>query len=127
MATKHFNQLQEAVRKDIERAFGGLQSKWHILTSPIRAWYQEDIHSIVMCCIILHNMMVEEGVSESLSNTEPTSTSQSTSYSIIPANFSNRFEDRREITHKIQSEQTHRDLTKALIEFQWARWGSVQE
>jgi hypothetical protein len=35
MATKHFNTVQEAVCKDIERAFGGLKSKWHILTLPI--------------------------------------------------------------------------------------------
>jgi hypothetical protein len=35
MATKHFDTVQEAVCNDIKRAFGGLKSKWHIVTSTI--------------------------------------------------------------------------------------------
>lgn len=56
---KHFTQLQEVLRKDIERAFGVLQAKWHIIRNPSNMWHREDMHAVMMTCIILHNMMVE--------------------------------------------------------------------
>jgi len=49
---------QEACRKDIERAFGVLQCKFHILTKKNEQWYLKDIAAIVYTCILLHNMMV---------------------------------------------------------------------
>ena len=123
-ATKHFNTLQEACRKDIERAFGSLQSKWHILTSPIRLWYEEDISSIVLCCIILHNMMVEEGESTIL--TEPTPDhSWIPPHNIVPETLANTFEDRRQVANTLRSERAHRVLTEALIKYQWTQRGSL--
>jgi len=55
----HYCACQEGCRKDIERAFGVMVKKWHILHQPLRNWYMNDIHSILNCCIILHNMVVE--------------------------------------------------------------------
>ncbi|PLW52715.1 hypothetical protein PCANC_15994 [Puccinia coronata f. sp. avenae] len=124
LATKHFNSVQEAFRKDIERAFGSLQSKWHILTSPICNWYQDNIEQIVLCCIILHNMMVEECSADSECNPDSTTTAQTSSFSIVPATLSNQFEERRKILNSIQSERDHWELTEALIQYQWANWGS---
>ena len=49
---------QESARKDIERAFGVLQRKFHVLVGKIDQWYVSDIASIVKCCLRLHNMMV---------------------------------------------------------------------
>jgi hypothetical protein len=49
---------QEAARKDIERAFGVLQRKFHVLVKKIEMWYVGDISSVMHTCIILHNMMV---------------------------------------------------------------------
>tara|TARA_R110002050_G_scaffold50146_1_gene116017 strand:- start:173 stop:691 length:519 start_codon:yes stop_codon:yes gene_type:complete len=62
----HYSKRLEAVRKDIERAFGILQARFAFLTKPCLLWYVEDIASAVECCIILHNMIVEEE-SDSLS------------------------------------------------------------
>ena len=42
----------------IERAFGVLQRKFHVLVKKIEFWYIGDIASVVNTCIILHNMMV---------------------------------------------------------------------
>ena len=56
---KTFASRQEAVRKDIECAFGILVSRFHILQRPLRNWYLEDIVNILHCCVILHNMIVE--------------------------------------------------------------------
>lgn len=55
-----FAKVQEAIRKDIERAFGVLQARWHILTNGGRLWSDLDLKAIVKCCIILHNMIIED-------------------------------------------------------------------
>ena len=51
---------QEAARKDVERAFGVLQSKWNIISRPGRFWSTSFMHDVMICCIILHNMCVED-------------------------------------------------------------------
>ncbi|XP_068313772.1 uncharacterized protein [Pyrus communis] len=51
---------QESYRKDVERAFGILQTRWAIVRGPARFWQTKDLHSIMMTCIILHNMIVED-------------------------------------------------------------------
>jgi hypothetical protein len=56
----YFATCQEAVRKDIERAFGVLVARFEILQKPMLVWDQSFIGDIVDCCIILHNMIVEE-------------------------------------------------------------------
>ena len=50
----------ENFRKDIERAFGVLVSKFGILERPLRGWYLEDLRSLIDCCIIIHNMVIKE-------------------------------------------------------------------
>lgn len=44
----------------MERAFGVLQSRWHILSRPDRFFSKSFMGNIVKCCIILHNMRVED-------------------------------------------------------------------
>lgn len=53
---------QESSRKSVERAFGVLQRKFQILERKVELWYVEDIHQVVMACVVLHNMMVAERV-----------------------------------------------------------------
>jgi hypothetical protein len=50
----------EHVRKDIERAFGQLVMKFRILDRSLRFWHLEEIRKVLDCCVILHNMGVEE-------------------------------------------------------------------
>jgi hypothetical protein len=61
---KRYASWQEAARKDIERAFGVLQSKFRIVRNPIEKWHIENIQETVTTCIILHNMMVEKRVED---------------------------------------------------------------
>ena len=56
---KNFSKRHEHVRKDIERCFGVLVSKFKILERPLRGWFMDDIKTMVDCCIILHNMVIE--------------------------------------------------------------------
>ncbi|XP_059669153.1 uncharacterized protein LOC132314295 [Cornus florida] len=55
-----FAQRQEACRKDVERVFGVLQSKWAITKGPVRFWDKGDLCLIMKMCIILHNMIIED-------------------------------------------------------------------
>ncbi len=54
-----FTKCHESAIKDVERAFGVLQSRFHILVKPSPLWYTSDMKYIIYACIILHNMMVE--------------------------------------------------------------------
>ena len=55
-----FASYQETVRKDVERAFGVLQARFHIIKNPTLIWDKEKIWNIMRTCIILHNMIVED-------------------------------------------------------------------
>jgi hypothetical protein len=52
--------MQSALRKDVERAFGVLQAHWEIVRNPVWTWGLETIGDIMMSCIILHNMVVQD-------------------------------------------------------------------
>ncbi|KAI7942656.1 hypothetical protein MJO28_012683 [Puccinia striiformis f. sp. tritici] len=52
--------MQEALRKDVERAFGVLQARFAIVAQPARGWTRRKLNRIMLTCIILHNMIVED-------------------------------------------------------------------
>lgn len=51
---------QEKFRKDVERTFGVLQSKWHIVAKPALFWSKETMKEAMKCFIIPHKSMVDE-------------------------------------------------------------------
>uniref|UniRef100_A0A0D3BP24 DDE Tnp4 domain-containing protein n=1 Tax=Brassica oleracea var. oleracea TaxID=109376 RepID=A0A0D3BP24_BRAOL len=55
-----FAQRQEAVRKDVERAFGVFQARFAIVKNPTLFWDKVKIGKIMRACIMLHNMIVED-------------------------------------------------------------------
>jgi hypothetical protein len=61
-AQKWFSSWQEAVRKDIERAFGVLKGRWQVLARPIQLHKPDEIALRATCCFILHNMLVSDRV-----------------------------------------------------------------
>ncbi|GJU26577.1 ALP1-like protein [Tanacetum coccineum] len=54
-----FKRRQESARKDVERAFGVLQGRWHIIAQPARAWTVNKLRRTMYTCIILHNMILK--------------------------------------------------------------------
>ncbi|KAD3069252.1 hypothetical protein E3N88_37132 [Mikania micrantha] len=52
----YFQNRQEGARKDIERAFGVLKHKWHMIQHPGRS----RIRNALYACVILHNMIIED-------------------------------------------------------------------
>ena len=57
---KIFAGQQKSCRKDVERAFGVLQAKWKILHGPCKLWRHKDLNAIMLACVILHNMVIED-------------------------------------------------------------------
>ncbi|XP_057804527.1 uncharacterized protein LOC131019919 [Salvia miltiorrhiza] len=57
---KHFATRQESCRKDVERAFGVLQSRFAIVANPARFWQKKHLELIMKSCIIMHNMIIED-------------------------------------------------------------------
>ncbi|XP_052304121.1 uncharacterized protein LOC112325534 [Populus trichocarpa] len=57
---KYFASKQESARKDVERAFGVLQSRFAIVRGPVRYWDEETLANIMKACIIMHNMIIED-------------------------------------------------------------------
>jgi hypothetical protein len=46
-----YAETQESARKDVERAFGVLRSKFRIIYSPARLWSQRDLNDIMRACV----------------------------------------------------------------------------
>ena len=57
---KTFAKKQEGARKDVERAFGVLQSRFAIVRGPTKGWKRKEIGDFMKACVIIHNMIVEE-------------------------------------------------------------------
>ncbi|XP_008221369.1 PREDICTED: uncharacterized protein LOC103321347 [Prunus mume] len=55
-----FATYQDGYIKDVERCFGILQARWAIIRGAARLFDEEVLRSIMMTCIILHNMIVED-------------------------------------------------------------------
>jgi hypothetical protein len=55
-----YAETQESARKDVERAFGVLRSKFRIIYITARLWSHSDLNNIIRACVILHNMVIED-------------------------------------------------------------------
>ncbi|KAK3222734.1 hypothetical protein Dsin_009759 [Dipteronia sinensis] len=51
---------QERCRKDVEYAFGVLQSRFATVAGPAHFWHKHVLHDIMTTCIIMHNMIIED-------------------------------------------------------------------
>ena len=58
-----FSKWQEGARKDIERSFSQLQGAFPVVYNPMRAMKLNRVSNIVITCVILHNMRIENYIS----------------------------------------------------------------
>ncbi|TYZ67886.1 hypothetical protein PybrP1_012147 [[Pythium] brassicae (nom. inval.)] len=57
---KWFLRQQEAAKKDVERCFGVLRSRFAILAQPGRFWDHAMLRAVWSAAVIMHNMIVED-------------------------------------------------------------------
>ncbi|XP_048637609.1 putative nuclease HARBI1 [Brassica napus] len=126
-----FAQVQESVRKDVERAFGVLQARFAIVKNPVRTMAKEKIGKIMRACIILHNMIVEDerdgySMRYDISEFEEGESSRTSevlnanpTLNEIPTILNNIFPNRNDLRDR----QTHERLKNDLIENIWNKFG----
>lgn len=114
---KLFAKRQEAVRKDVERAFGVLKN-FAILQIGTRLHYMEDLSNVMLACIIMHNMIIEDERDEvkkkSRAKTPPTTKKDSEKNDIFQ--YIQRLND-------IKDKHAHMTLRNDLVEHIWERAG----
>ena len=127
---KLFSLRQESVRKDVECAFGVLQSRFNIVNRPSRLWKQADVINIMQACVILHNMIVEDE-KEAIRDVLDLNENPSATIAIPPEVHTNEnpnpsFAEALRRNSAIKARPTHRQLKKDLIEHIWQRYGNKE-
>ncbi|XP_071699608.1 uncharacterized protein [Rutidosis leptorrhynchoides] len=103
-------------RKDVERAFGVLQGRFHILRIAASTMSVNKIRRVMDTCVILHNMILEDN-GFALSDWEE---------EFITKNMENRPErirdrgrDQEVIMLEMRDQTVHDQLTQDLVEHIW--------
>lgn len=116
---KYFAKAQEACRKDVERAFGVLQSRFAIVRGAARFWDEGTLAMIMKACVIMHNMIIEdEKDSQTDLNYIGIGETVSVSHERTP-----QLHEFMETHMRIRDKEVHTQLQEDLIEHLWQRHG----
>jgi hypothetical protein len=124
---KLYTQHQEGARKDVERAFGVLQSRFDIVRRPTRLWKRSDVVNIMEACVILHNMIVED--EKDLVKIPLDLNENPSAIIVLPPEVSTNRNPNPEFAEvltrnsAIRDPSTHKQLKKDLVEHIWQRFG----
>ncbi|XP_051204227.1 uncharacterized protein [Lolium perenne] len=125
--TKLFAKHQEGARKDVERAFAALQSRFSIVNRPAKFWKRAAIGSIMQACVILHNMIVED--ERKPFNTPLDLNRNPEISSVLPPEVVQGahpvFEDVLRRSATIRDRETHTQLKSDLVENIWDCFGKI--
>ncbi|XP_020263140.1 uncharacterized protein LOC109839119 [Asparagus officinalis] len=115
---KHFATLQESARKDVERAFGVLQSRFAIVRGPARSWDEKILKNIMQACIIMHNMIVEDERNDDYIDFTYDAVEEAPTISVSHERTIDLCEFIQN-HHRIRDRQTHSQLQLDLVEHLW--------
>ncbi len=116
----NFAAAQEARRKDVERMFGMLQARWHILTTPCRLWSKDAMRDVVVTCCILHNMILEFEMDMLHLETNPAEWTPSEPFMVFSAAPDSSVKSLTSVYASVLSSETHLHLQSDLIEYRWS-------
>ncbi|XP_048618793.1 putative nuclease HARBI1 isoform X1 [Brassica napus] len=125
-----FAKVQEATRKDVERAFGVLQARFAIVKNPALSLDKEKIGKIMRACIILHNMIVEnERGGYTLYDTSKFEEGESSRSSHVEHinNMPSHFGNMLGLRNQVRDRHTHEALKNNLIENIWNKFGNDED
>ena len=128
---KHFTNEQEKKRKDVERAFGILQARFHVLTVPCRLWSRDAMCSVIKCCVILHNLIIdfEKKTKQDSRYTEEKTYKLNEPFTITRRHPGLPLSTVEKVINmaKIQDTEMHHQLRNDLISHLWDFHGACQE
>lgn len=122
---KLFAKHQEGARKDVERAFGVLQSRFTIVRWPARLWRRKSVGRIMLACVILHNMIVEDEREEATIHID-LNENPGASFALPPeVNIGGNlcFADVMRKKATVRSRPQHTQLKNDLVEHIWHKFG----
>ncbi|XP_019087472.1 PREDICTED: uncharacterized protein LOC104728265 [Camelina sativa] len=119
---------QEAARKDVERAFGVLQARFAIVKNPALLWDKNKIGNIMIACIILHNMIVEDErdgytLFDQSEFTHMESNRTSEVDFTVPTTRPSCVSTMMNIRLSVRDRDKHKQLQDDLVENIWAKFG----
>ncbi|XP_010468495.1 PREDICTED: putative nuclease HARBI1 [Camelina sativa] len=124
-----FAEKQEGARKDVERAFGVLQSRFAMIKNPSLLWSKGKIAYIMRACLILHNMIVEDERdsytlydAHEFQQEDGTRNIPDLSFSV---NMSTNLEGLGDGHTIVRDRQAHQKLKEDLIEHIWNKFGNM--
>ncbi|XXQ33541.1 DDE Tnp4 domain-containing protein [Plasmodiophora brassicae] len=129
-AQKLFATKQEAKRKDIERAFGILQHRFHILTIPMKLWHRDALCVVVKTCVILHNLIIDYERKHSIDSTyiEGSEYVPEHPFVIVPAKDEELSADAKLVNmSRIHNRSMHARLKEDLVEHLWSMFGGADD
>ncbi|GLT53669.1 hypothetical protein SLA2020_269260 [Shorea laevis] len=115
---KYFATAQESARKDVERAFGVLQARFAIIRRPARFWELETLKDIMMACVILHNMIIEDDRTNNEAEDFEYEQLNEPPEPVTPG-ATNEFSEFIRRHHCIRDRETHSQLQLDLVEHLW--------
>ena len=134
-----FTRRQEAIRKDVERAFGVLQARFAIIKNPARVWDENVLWKIIMACIIMHNMIVEDERDTYKNYQDPTEFEQdradtigesssanvNEAFMVSPGRFENlSLQQYMERRHDVHNTHIHNCLKRDLVQHIWSNFSA---
>ncbi|XP_028055729.1 uncharacterized protein LOC114259900 [Camellia sinensis] len=123
-----FAMMQEACRKDVERAFGVLQARFNIVRVPTRGWSDEDLYYIMKTCIILHNMIIEDecDIPANECSAAQLETDTSNTCCQVSRDPNEEYAQFMLNRQRIRSTEAHNAIRNDLIEDLWSRVGELE-
>jgi Plant transposon protein len=119
-----FASAQEGKRKDIERAFGILQARFHILTTPSCLWDRGAMDTVIRTCVILHNMIIDyeavHGIDRDYIDDEDYVPLNP--FVVIPRDPGQNGNHRAEMIVGMQDHEQHICLQHDLMAHMWQTW-----
>jgi hypothetical protein len=111
----YFAKAQEAARKDVEQAFGVLQSRFAIVRGPTRLWDEYTLSNIMVPCIIMHSTIIEDE-----GRVDPNERFENGEVNVEPSHeMIAEFDAFLENHMKIRNQETHFQLREDLVEHLW--------
>ena len=110
-----FATMQEAARKDVERAFVVLQARWGIVRSAAMMWESETLWQLMTCCVILHIMIVED---------EADGVAPGEEVEILEDQDAAQLMNFLQMHQNLRDQQMHTQLLNDLVEHMWIHNGN---